>query len=62
MASKHQTPNDREFFALMRECDRSIRQLQRAADREAALLKEIGYWQSVQQDSSPESAEYQEAT
>jgi hypothetical protein len=61
MASKHQIPNDREFFALMRGCDRSIRQLQRAADREAHLLREIGYWQSVQKDSSPESPEYEDA-
>ena len=61
MASKHQTPNDREFFALMRGCDRSIRQLQRAADREAVLLKEIGRWQEIQRASPPESAEYEEA-
>ena len=61
MASKHQPPNDREFFALMRGCDRSIRQLQRAADREAALLKEIAHWQEIQRASPPESAEYEEA-
>ena len=61
MASKHQAPNDREFFALMRGCDRSIRQLQRAADREAVLLKEIGYWQEIQRASPPESAEHEEA-
>ena len=61
MASKHQTPNDREFFALMRGCDRSIRQLQRAAERESALLAEIRHWQEIQHASSPESAEYEEA-
>ncbi len=61
MASKHKPPSDREFFALMRGCDRSIRQLQREADRKADVFKEIGYWQSVQHASFPESAEYEEA-
>ena len=61
MASKHQTPNDRDFFTLMRGCDRSIRQLQRAADRKADLLREIGYRQEIQRASPPESAEYEEA-
>ncbi|MBK7729687.1 MAG: hypothetical protein IPJ33_14670 [Gammaproteobacteria bacterium] len=47
MASKHQPPSDREFFAHLRRSDRSIRTLQREADRESKLLKEIGYWQDI---------------
>ena len=61
MASKHQPPNDREFFAHLRRSDRSIRTLQREADRESKLLKEIGHWQDILEACSPESAEYEQA-
>jgi len=61
MASEHQPPTDREFFAHLRRSDRSIRELQRKLDREAELLKEIGYWQDIQETCSPESPEYDEA-
>lgn len=61
MASKHQPPNDREFFAHLRRSDRSIRTLQREVDREAELLKEIGCWQDILDAYPPESPEYEQA-
>ena len=61
MASKHQPPSDREFFAHLRRSDRSIRTLQREVDREAELLKEVGHWQDILDAYPPESPEYDEA-
>jgi hypothetical protein len=61
MASKHQPPNDREFFAHLRRSDRSIRTMQREVDRESKLLKEIGHLQDILDAHPPESAEYEQA-
>jgi len=48
-------------LAHLRRSDRSIRTLQREADREAELLKEIGHWQDIQETCSPESTDYEQA-
>ena len=61
MASKHQPPSDREFFAHLRRSDRSIRTLQREVDREAELLKQVAHWQDILEAYPPESAEYEQA-
>jgi hypothetical protein len=35
--------------------------MQREADRESELLKEIGHWQDILEEYPPESAEYEQA-
>jgi hypothetical protein len=61
MASKHQPPNDREFFAHLRRSDRSHRKLQRELKRSSDQRKAIDQWMNILETSDPNSAEEEEA-
>jgi len=61
MASKHQPPNDREFFAHLRRSDRSHRKLQRELKRKSDQDKAIDQCMDILEASAPNSAEEHEA-